>query len=108
MSRSLSDPTYLFAKSIRLLGRALLEIQARAKSDDGLTARDAESLVSISNALAKFSRMSQEDEVRRLREVKNMSDEQLAAAEAKLARKVHGEAVREGMEARNGEDSTDP
>lgn len=83
----------MYKRSLKLLRVALKQLEAA--SGAGMVARDIEAAISLATTLNKFARLADEDDVMRMRQLKNMTDEQLKAAEEQLARKVRSEAAKE-------------
>lgn len=93
MSRPQTDPRVMYKRSLKLLRGALKQLEGA--SGVGMVARDIEAAISLATTLNKFARLADEDDVMRMRQLKNMTDEQLKAAEEQLARKVRSEAAKE-------------
>lgn len=104
-----TDPRYLLRKSIGLMSKTLTQLTEAAgrKAEyspsggiiirGGLTDKEIDSLVTVSRALHAFARQADQDDQARLRQLKGMTDEQLAEQEKRLAAAAHSEAIKEGI-----------
>jgi hypothetical protein len=104
-----TDPRYLLRKSIGLMSKTLTQLTEAAgrKAElspsggiiirGGLTDKEIDSLISLSRALHAFARQADADDMARVRQLKGMTDEQLAEMEKRLASAEHSEAVKEGI-----------
>jgi len=104
-----TDPRYLLRKSIGLMSKTLTALTAASERKEersptggliirgGLTDKEIDSLVTLSRALHAFARQADADDMARVRQLKGMTDEQLAEMEKRLASAEHSEAVKEGI-----------
>jgi len=104
-----TDPRYLLRKSIGLMSKTLAHLTTAAERKaevspsggiiirGGLTDKEIDSLVTLSRALHAFARQADADDMARVRQLKGMTDEQLAEMEKRLASAEHSEAVKEGI-----------
>lgn len=79
-SRRKADPRYLLKKSLRVMALAIARFDAKAKSEEGLTGRDAEALTALVNSLLRVVSKADDDEAARARDVKSRSTDELRRA----------------------------
>lgn len=78
---------------VRGAGGAVLE-------QGGLSPKDVDSLIGLSGALHRLARQADADDVSRVRQLKGMTDEQLAEMERRLKSAERSEAIKEGLRAK--------
>lgn len=104
-----TDPRYLLQKAVKLMAKTLDQLAERAKTTEkrsadgglisagGLGSKDIDSLIGLSGALHRLARQADADDVSRVRQLKGMTDEQLAEMERKLKSAEHSEAIKQGL-----------
>lgn len=104
-----NDPRYLLQKSVRIIAKTLKQLseateRPEIKSKDGglvqaggLNEKETASLIGLTRALHALARQADADDVSRHRQLKGMTDEQLAEMERKLKSAEHSEKIKEGL-----------
>lgn len=106
------DPRFQLQRAVRLMRKTLGNLGEASKREEvrsengvviqagGLQSKEIESLVSITRALHALARQADADDVSRARQLKGMTDEQLAEMEKKLRSAEHSEKIKEGLRRR--------
>jgi len=99
-TRRTTDPRFLLRKTLALMSAHLKDLVVKRRSEEGLSVRDVEAMISMARALSGLAAKADADDLARKRQLRNMTPEQIEELERQVESKAHSDAIKEGLDAR--------